>query len=119
MPHPLQIYVAGPYSSQSQLAVHENVVRAIDAGITLIEKGHYPFIPHLTHFVKIRAEEIDKPISYNEFLEWDRQFIDACDGFLYLDSSPGADKELAYAEKRDLYIFYSMDDVPDVAYNSS
>ena len=66
----LKIYIAGPYTPKgadihdAARIAHKNAHRAIRAGISVIEKGHVPFIPHLTHFIHL---ETDNPLPV-EFL---------------------------------------------------
>lgn len=44
----------------------------------------------------------------------DDAFLAVCDAFLFLGSSPGADKELALAKKMGLTIYGLIDDVPSI-----
>lgn len=110
----LRIYIAGPYTAASKAAVLANVNRAIDVGIALFKKGHIPFIPHLTHFVDLRAREVGIRIAWQEYIEWDLSWLTLCDALLYLDSSPGADVELAQAQRFGKRIFYCIEEIPDV-----
>ena len=43
----MEVYVASPYSIGDQIL---NVRRQIEAGDRLLEMGHTPFLPCLTHF---------------------------------------------------------------------
>ena len=91
-----RIYVAAPYSSKCYelhsvpREVQQNVDRAIAAGNVIHDKGHYAFVPHITHYT---------------FLDhW-------ATSFLYLAPSYGADEELDRAKKLGLKIYYNLDEI--------
>lgn len=117
----LKIYVAGPYSPRDEDYFHtviqkasQNVDRAIQRGIELIEKGHKPFIPHLTHFVHTHRDAKD----YGDWwYEYDNTFLkDWADAVFMMEgweNSKGATAEKGLAEQLDLEIFYNMKDIPE------
>jgi len=111
----LKIYVAGPYTPRASdlhdapRIAHRNTMRAIRAGIRIIEKGHIPFIPHLTHFIHL---ETRKPLPATFYYEYDMTWLKHCDALLYLGDSKGADRELGWARKHGLKIFHSLDEIP-------
>jgi|SRR2546421_1144483 len=111
----LKIYVAGPYtpsgtdSHDAARIAHVNTRRAIKAGISIIEKGHIPFIPHLTHFIHLETED---PLPAKFYYEYDMVWLKYCDALLYLGPSLGANLELRWAEKNGLKIFRSLDEIP-------
>ena len=107
----LKIYIAAPYSAKTEKVRARNVERTIDAALALFKKGHFPYIPHLTHWVDKRAKETEIAMEYEDYMKWHRPWLEACDAFLYLDSSKGADLELQAAKDLDKLIFYSIDDV--------
>ncbi len=111
---PLRIYVAGPYSADGPAQTEKNVEKAIDAGLEVYRKGHFPFIPHLTHFVELRAQATRKNMKYEDYLNWDRSWQAKTDAFLHLAGSPGADKELQYAKSKGQRIFTSLEQIPPV-----
>ena len=53
---PLLIYIAGPYTASDRQGIDRNVNRAIDVGIEIFNKGHFPYVPHLTDLVDKRAK---------------------------------------------------------------
>lgn len=105
----MKIYIASPYSAPTSEEVQRNVDKAIDIGIKIWEKGHYPYIPHLTHYVKARP---DCRLTWEDFIEWDRPWIDDCDALLYLGKSKGANIEREYAQSKRKMIFRSLKDIP-------
>jgi len=116
---PLRIYVAGPYTPRrcslhdaARIAQH-NVDRAIEVAVQLIEKGHYVYIPHLTHYIHIhRSCNRD----YGEYYyELDLSFlIYWANSLYYIAPSEGSDRELRLAEDLGYRIFRSIDEVPDL-----
>lgn len=116
---PRRIYVAGPYTAATLEEIEENVERAIDAGIALIRKRHFPFIPHLSHYVEMRAMKTaiigdaeGGAIPYETWLRQDRVWLEFCDGLLLLAHSPGADRELEVAGSLGLPIWTDVKSVP-------
>ena len=107
----LKIYIAAPYSADTEEEQIKNTEVVIDAALTLFQKGHFPYIPHLTHWVDKRAKETEIAMEYEDYMKWHRPWLEACDAFLYLNSSKGADLELQAAKDLDKLIFYSIDDV--------
>lgn len=109
----MRIYIAGPYSAPTEAACLDNVHAAIDAGLALIEMGHDPFIPHLTHWVEKRAERAHGgKLPYEFYLSYDRVWLAQCEAVLYLAYSPGADRERAHAAALGLPIYTALADVP-------
>lgn len=114
----MKIYVAGPYSASTLNGKIQNTNAAIDAAVKLLAKGHYPYIPHLTHFVDRRAAEIGITIEWEEYIRWDLVWLDLCDALLYLGSSRGADLELQFALKKGKRIYYGVGEIPSAEENS-
>jgi len=116
----LRIYIAGKYTPQTkdvhtaaQEAAH-NVHKAIVVAIALIEKGHLPFVPHLSHYIHIDpACNIDFGNTF--YYEYDNSFlIHWAEALFYIEPSHGADNELKLAKELGLKIFYSLDEVTKV-----
>lgn len=109
----MRIYVAAPYSAPTSAQREVNAQRAIDAAIALMDKGHVPFVPHLSHFIEARMFEkqgVGRPWEF--WMAQADELLQMCDALLYLDSSPGADIELARAKDLCLEIYYAVEDVP-------
>jgi O-glycosyl hydrolase len=102
---PLKIYIAGPYSAPTLEEKLENTNKAIMAGIKVLIKGHYPYIPHLTHYVDLFAHEKGIPLKWEDYIDWDLTWLELCDALLFLGDSRGARIELEYAKKLGKYIF--------------
>jgi hypothetical protein len=83
------------------------------AGLEVYERGHYPFIPHLTHFVDLYSGDMSEfNLEYEDYMEWDLAFLEVCDALLYLDPSPGADRELQKAEEMGIPAYGSVHEIP-------
>jgi len=110
----MKIYVAGPYTADSDSKIQKNVNNAIDAAITVYEKGHFPYIPHLTHWIELRSQETNRGLQWEDYLEMDRIWVENCDALFLLNESKGANLELDYAKKLNKLIFYTLDEIPTV-----
>lgn len=100
----MRIYVAGPYTHGD---VALNIREAILAGDKLLEMGHIPFVPHLTHFWHFVS-----PKPWEEWLKIDKEWIQFCDALLRLPGmSKGADIEVQYAELLGISIYYSIEEI--------
>lgn len=109
---PQVVFVAMPYSGATPEEVHQNVCRAMLIGDALVQKGHIPFVPHLTHFMHLyylglRGESYD----YETWMRITLTMVSRCDS-LYHVTSPGADRERALAEDLGLPIYTDLSEVP-------
>ena len=101
----MRFYVAGPYST-GDVAV--NVRSALVAADALVELGHVPYVPHLTHFWHLVS-----PKPYEWWLAYDLAWLPFCDALLRLDGpSSGADGELTRAKELGLRVYHSLEEVP-------
>lgn len=101
------IYIGGPYSVSEQRSVKDNIKEADRAGQAILQKGHMPFIPH-TMMANWEGRAFDREKVRDVCYRW----LERCEGFLYLGSSPGADEERKRAEKLGMKIFERIDDIP-------
>ncbi|HEX8458366.1 MAG TPA: DUF4406 domain-containing protein [Pyrinomonadaceae bacterium] len=119
MAKPLKIYIAGPYTAETAEQRLANVNVAIDAGLAVYFKGHFPYVPHLTHFVDERANDTGLTMKWEDYIRWDLPWVRACDALLYLRSSRGADLELQAAKDTGKAIFYSIEEIPVANHDDS
>lgn len=99
-----RIYVAGPYTGGD---VGVNVATAIEAGDWIIEAGHTPYIPHLSHF-----QHIHKPHHYEVWMKIDLSWVEVCDAVFRLEGhSPGADREVLFAQSLGKPVFKTLGDL--------
>jgi hypothetical protein len=108
-----KIYVAGPYTAPTPRKVLANVQRAMDAGLYIHQLGHYPFVPHLTHYLEHYARRIHgKGLPWEAWLRMDQQWLAACDALFFLSPSPGALQELQFASAHGLVIYEHLQEIP-------
>ncbi len=101
----MRIYVAGPYTT-GDVAI--NVHKAIEVATTLLEMGHTPFIPHLSHFWHLVS-----PQDYDVWIEWDMAWLEFCEAVLRLPGlSPGADKECEWALAHGMTVYMDIEVIP-------
>lgn len=88
----VRVYVAGPYSKPDPV---ENSNRAIRVCTDLLDAGYAPFCPHLS-----LAWHLVTPRPYETWLEYDFEWIRACDVLYRLSGeSKGADREEVFAKE--------------------
>lgn len=98
----MKVYIAGPYTT-GDVAV--NVRTAIAAGQQVLEAGHYPYIPHLTHFWHLLI-----PGPYEQWLKLDLEWLEACDALVrLLGESSGADHEMRRAKELGIPVYLSVE----------
>lgn len=115
----MKIYIAGQYNPRVEddhLAIRKaklNVDKAIKAFVDLKEKGHIPFVPHLSHYIHTNQYA-------DEYGEWwykyDFSFLkEWADAILLLDNweeSEGAKKEFELAKDLGLNVYKNIEDIP-------
>jgi hypothetical protein len=110
---PLTIYVAGPYSAPTPEQVKANVQKAIDIGTEIFKRGHYPYIPHLNWMIEERLRETGQELwSWQNWMDFDRPWLDKSDAIFYIAPSTGTDLERGIAKTQGKPIFYDLDDIP-------
>jgi hypothetical protein len=94
----LKVYIAGPYTIGD---VAKNVRNAMIAGMTVLDHGHYPFVPHLSHFLHLHS-----PRPYEVWTAMDDAFVESCDALIRIGAeSKGADAEVLLARRLGIPVF--------------
>jgi hypothetical protein len=107
------IFVSGPYSAATDAEIGANIGRACAAGKAVIDRGHWPLIPHCNVVYDLwHIDEHEQAPEYEFYLRWDAELLRRCDALLYVASSPGADRELALARELSLPVYLSVDGIP-------
>ena len=115
MTNQLLIYVAGPLSAPTEAELVANHDAACAAGKAILDRGHWALIPHLTLAYDTWHEEAHgAPGDYEQYLAWGFALLARCDALLYLAPSPGADRELAEAERLGLPVYRAVEEIPAV-----
>jgi len=100
------VYIACPYTV-GDVAV--NVHNAFMIADQLAGLGFIPYVPVWTHFWHLVS-----PHPYEFWTEMDLEFIKRCDYILRIrGKSEGADKEIEFAKKQNIPIYYSIGDLTD------
>ena len=97
----MKVYIAGPYTKGD---VALNVRNAITAGQKVFKAGHFPYIPHMTHFWHMIF-----PGPYQQWIDIDLEWLPTCDVLIRLPGeSSGADNEVKYAFEKKIRVFYGL-----------
>lgn len=97
-----RVYVSGPLSSSGDR--EQNVRRAMQAGLDLINAGFAPLVPHLTHFM-----DGTDSLGHDTWLDVDLQWVRAADAVLRLPGeSKGADIEVWHANDVSIPVYHSV-----------
>ncbi len=98
----MRVYVAGPITLGDTTL---NIRRGIEVGNTLLNIGHAPYVPHLTHFWQLMF-----PREYEEWLNLDNQFLPLCEALIRLPGeSLGSDKEVSLAIDLGIPVYYGLE----------
>lgn len=88
-----------------------NLRQAIDAAHILLENNIAPFVPHLNFVI-----EMVYPKDYEVWMAMDFAIIERCDALLRLPGeSKGADREVIFAQNRDIPVFTSITELVEWA----
>jgi len=110
----MKIYVAGPYTGSTPKVIEENVQRAMEAGLKIWKKGHFPYIPHLTHWPDILSREIGIEMDWEDYMNWHAPWVDHCDALFLLAESKGALLEYNRAKEEGKTVFLTLNEIPIV-----
>lgn len=87
-----KVFISSPYTLGDCAA---NVRAQHDAFAALLELGHAPFAPLLSHY-----QQLIHPVSWEEWIKWDFVWLEQCDVVLRLPGeSRGAELECAKAKE--------------------
>lgn len=102
----MKVYIAGPYTADTPEQVQDNVNCAVDLANDLLDAGHIPFCPHLTHYLHQRRHR-----EYEAWCCYDLVWLISCDALLRMPGpSPGADRETRFAIHLGIPCFASLSD---------
>jgi hypothetical protein len=101
------IYLASPYTIGDVAA---NVAVQIDAAHKILDLGHCPVAPLLSHFLHIQRQR-----PYQDWVNMDLALIPRMDIVLRLPGeSRGADKEVQTAQKFNIPVVFSWEELTDL-----
>ena len=100
------IYIAAPYMSPTLEGKVANVNRVLGIAAYLSAKGYHLFVPHLMHYIDLRAQELGLDIPDNTWVELDLAWLEKCDALLVLELSPGVQREIEFARRHNIPVYY-------------
>lgn len=104
MKKPLLIYIASPYRLGDQAT---NVRTQIEAAHRIMDMGHAPVTPLLSHFLDLRRSRPPE-----DWILADLAIVPRCDVVLRLPGeSSGADREVELAEDNDVSVCFGWTDL--------
>jgi hypothetical protein len=99
------VFISSPYTVGD---VAMNVRAQIDAANELMDLGHTPFLPLLSHF-----QHLVHPRSYQDWIDNDLAWLRVCDCVLRLPGeSAGADLEVKEARRICKPVYYLIEEIP-------
>ena len=106
MSRPL-VYVAGPIGTYGDQV--KNVRKGARVALELMRHDVDAFCPHMSWFANLFDEETP---TYERWLSFDFNVLCRCNAVLRIDGpSPGADREVIYAQGLGIPVFYSIQDL--------
>lgn len=100
------VYIAGPFRGPDAYAVHLNCNKAEATAFAVWTSGMVALCPHNN------TRHFDGALTDKVWLDGDLELLSRCDALLVSpgwDKSRGALAEIAFAEGKDIPIFYGMD----------
>ncbi len=96
------VYVAGPLIGDFA----GNTARAIEVADELLDGGVAPFVPHLAiHWHAVHEHH------YEDWMAYDFAWILKCDALVRMPGkSPGADREVEFARKHGIPVFFGINE---------
>lgn len=111
-----KIYVAGKYTGKTYSEIDDNIYKAEQISIKLIQKGWNVFTPHKIYSHYERYEGVGN-FDYHLWLKMDIEWMLLCDAVIFMNewqNSPGAMKEHRIAVDNNKKIFYEAQEIPSV-----
>ena len=104
------IFIASPYGDDNDYwTIERNILRADAVARHIAVMGHEPVCPHNLS----RHWELDKRLKREDFIRIDDALLKLCDAVFFIDSSPGADREVAIAKELGKPVFNTFRDILD------
>ena len=98
----MRVYVASPYTLGDR---SENVRKALAVATQLLDAGHEPFCPLLSHFWDLMY-----PRPWHRWMEVDLAWLKVAEALVRIPGeSVGADREVAVANRRGIPTFFSVE----------
>lgn len=105
------VYVSGKYTAPTEIERNFNVETALRVGVLLEREGHHAVVPHLSHYLDIQAQAMDVKIGYETWMERCLFQLSGCEAMLVISESPGVKREIEFAEKHNIPVYYRIEDI--------
>lgn len=107
-------YVAGPLSNGGGKCLLSNIVKAVEIGEQLYERGYWCYIPHMIAFQQriLQRTHFGYDNIYNRWLSQGIEILGRCDALYFIAPSKGANLELIVARQMGIPVYRNIDDVP-------
>lgn len=107
-----RIYIAGPYSADNVMDVLHNIRKGIEMSYKVFQLGFAPFSPWLDyHFVLM---DKDNALTISDFYEYSLVWLEVSDAMFLVEGwhhSKGTLKEIEFATKKGIPVFYNINDL--------
>lgn len=90
-----------------------NIARALDVGRALFRKGYFPIVPHVLLREYYTPEGDSELFGYEPLMQYTLAIVSRCDIVLCYDSSPGADRECALAQRLGIPVYFDVEELPE------
>jgi hypothetical protein len=107
------IAVAGPYSANTEQERKRNLLAMNQAAAQVMRLGHIPVIG--VNAALSVVDLMEEANRYEAIMAISLALVDRCDAILMIGESPGANLERDLIVARGLPVYYSIDEIPDVA----
>ena len=102
----MKIYIAAPYTADTLEEREANVARAVEVAVRLLEKGYAVYVPHLLHFIDLKAKEMGVYFPESLWINIGLKELSGCDTILILGVSPGVERERQFALQNGIPVYF-------------
>lgn len=89
---------------------------AIHAGWEVMQQGHYPFVPHLNHYIDRHSKMLEMGVfSWDQWMDWCLKWLVGCDALYSIGNSRGADIEYAFALDHGIEVYEYANTIPKLS----
>lgn len=104
----VRIYIAAPYQAENIDLIQANIDKVLTIAVRLTKGGYSVFVPHLTHYIDLKAKEMGIEIDNNTWVELDLAWLVQSDVMLVLGLSPGVEREIEFALEHKILVIWDL-----------
>lgn len=106
------VYVAGPYTADSEAGIEANIQRATWAAAAIMEAGYYPFVPHFSKAIDdYHHDHTGERIPWERWMDWSCVFLVSSQAMYVVGESVGTCIEMRIARELGIPIVTTIDDL--------